>query len=149
MSVVGISTGSGVAARAYQPVCQVDATTGEAAGSGATADGSTPIAGADGTGVATAANPTPTRNYGSAAIATSQVTVGTGSTQIVAARSGRVSVTVRNLGTLAFYVGVTGLTTGNGFLVPGVVGAEVTIPTQAAVFGIAAVAQAVSVLEVY
>jgi len=107
------------------------------------------VNGANGTGIATAANPFPVRSAGSATIATSQVTVGTTSTQIVAARTGRMSVTITNNGTNAFYVGITGLTTANGYLVPGVLGASVTIPTQAAVFGIAAVAQSVSVLETF
>jgi hypothetical protein len=105
--------------------------------------------GVNGTGIASAANPFPVSDKGSAALATSQVTVGTGATQIVPARSGRRAVTIQNNGTGAFYVGVTGLTVANGYLVPGVVGASVTIPTQAAVFGIAAVAQAVSVLETF
>lgn len=98
---------------------------------------------------ATAAAPLPVSDKGSASIATSQVTVGTGSTQIVPARSGRRAVTIENNGTGAFYVGVSGLTVANGYLVPGVLGASVTIPTQAAVFGIAAVAQSVSVLETF
>lgn len=113
------------------------------------ADGSQDIAGVNGTTIAAPANPFPTRDYGSASIATSQTTVGTGNTQIVSARSGRMAVTIENLGTGAFYVGVTGVTTANGYLVPGVLGASVTIPTQAAVFGIAPVAQAVSVLETF
>lgn len=115
----------------------------------ANSDGSVRNAGVNPALVASASNPSPTRDYGSASIATSQVTVGTSNTQIVAARSGRMAVTIENLGTGAFYVGVTGVTTGNGYLVPGVLGANVTIPTQAAVFGIAAVAQAVSVLETF
>lgn len=113
------------------------------------ADGSARNSGINGTSVATAANPLPTASYGAASIATAQVTVGTTNTQIVAARAGRMAVTIENLGTGAFYVGVTGVTVGNGYLVPGVLGATVTIPTQAAVFGIAAVAQAVSVLETF
>lgn len=113
------------------------------------ADGSARNSGLNGTSVATASNPLPTASYGAAAIATSQITVGTTNTQIVAARAGRMSVTIENLGTGAFYVGVTGVTVANGYLVPGVLGATVTIPTQAAVFGIAAVAQAVSVLETF
>lgn len=127
--------------------------TGDAFGNqqpvGATNPLPTAATGANGTSAASPSNPEPMRQYGSASIATAQVTVGTSSTQIVAARSGRMSVTVTNNGTGAFYVGVTGLTTGNGYFVPGVSGASVTIPTQAAVFGIAPVAQAVSVLETF
>lgn len=115
----------------------------------AAADGSVNNTGANGTSAASPANPLATRDYGSASLATSQPTVGTTNTQIVAARSGRTAVTIQNLGTGAFYVGITGVTVANGYLVPGVVGATVTIPTQAAVFGIAAVAQQVAVLETF
>lgn len=169
MSVVGVSPGSpeALAPRALQPVSLYNPN-GTSSSPSVNADGSQDIAGVNGssvatqanpfptsvngvngTGIATAANPFPSRDYGSATIATSQVTVGTSSTQIVAARSGRMAVTITNNGTGAFYVGVTGLTTANGYFVPGVAGASVTIPTQAAVFGIAAVAQAVSVLETF
>lgn len=150
MSVVGVSPGSpdALMPRAVQPVSLYNAQ-GVNATPSVNTDGSQDIAGENGTAIASPANPFPTRSYGSAAIATAQVTVGTGSTQIVAARSGRLAVTIENLGTGAFYVGVTGLTVANGYLVPGVLGATVTIPTQAAVFGIAAVAQAVSVLETF
>lgn len=145
MSVAGKSVGDNTPITAFQPVSLVSASGTQVVN----ADGSQDIAGLDGTSRSTATNPFPTRDYGSASIATSQVTVGVASTQIVPARSGRMAVTIENLGTGAFYVGVTGLTTANGYLVPGVVGASVTIPTQAAVFGIAAVAQAVSVLETF
>lgn len=98
---------------------------------------------------ATPAAPNSVIDRGSASFATAQVTVGTTNTQIAAARTGRRAITIENLGTGAFYVGVTGVTVANGYLVPGVLGATVTIPTQAAVFGIAAAAQAVSVLETF
>lgn len=113
------------------------------------ADGSQDIGGVNGTSVATAANPVPTRDYGSATIATSQVNVGTASTQIVPARSGRLAVTITMVGAGDIFVGVTGVTAANGALLLGVKGSSITIPTQAAVFGIGAVAQQVSVLETF
>lgn len=113
------------------------------------ADGSDRIAGVNGTAVATGSNPVPTRDYGSASIATSQVSVGTSSTQIVAARSGRLAVTITMLGAADVFVGVTGVTASNGALLLGTKGSSITIPTQAAVFGIAGSAQSVSVLETF
>lgn len=112
-------------------------------------DGSTEVAGVNGTSIATAANPLPTRDYGSASIATSQVSVGTSATQIVPARSGRLAVTITMAGGGDVFVGATGVTVANGSLLLGVKGSSVTIPTQAAVFGIGAVAQTVTVLETF
>lgn len=109
----------------------------------------TAAVGANGTGPASVSNPAPTRDYGSAAIATSQVTVGTSSTQIVPARSGRMAVTITMVGAGDVFVGVTGVTVANGALLLGTKGSSITIPTQGAVFGIGAVAQAVSVLETF
>lgn len=113
------------------------------------ADGSARNAGVNGTSVATAGNPLPTATYGAASLATSQVTVGTSATQIVAARSGRMAVTITMVGAGDVFVGVTGVTVANGALLLGTKGSSITIPTQAAVFGIGAVAQAVSVLETF
>ena len=113
------------------------------------ADGSTEIAGANGTSVATASNPVPTRDHGSASIATSQVSVGTSATQIVPARSGRLAVTITMVGAGDVFLGATGVTVANGSLLLGTKGSSVTIPTQGAVFGIGAVAQTVSVLETF
>lgn len=115
----------------------------------AAADGSTRLAGADGTSVATASNPAPTRDYGSASIATSQVAVGTTATQIVAARAGRLAVTVTMLGAGDLFLGTASVTTANGTLLLGTKGSSVTLPTQAAVFGIGAAGQSVSVLETF
>lgn len=87
---------------------------------------------------------------GSGSIATAQVSVATTSTQIVAARAGRGSVKITNLGTTDVYIGVTGVSTTTGDLLPGTKGASITVPTNAAVFGIASgAAQSVSVLEVF
>ncbi len=86
---------------------------------------------------------------GSGSIATAQVSVGTSSTQIVAARAGRGSVKITNLGTNDVYIGVSGVTTGNGDLLPGTKGASIVVPTNAAIFGVAGTAQTVSVMEVF
>lgn len=90
-----------------------------------------------------------TVSKGSNTIATAQVSVGTSSTQIVAARAGRGSVKITNLGTTDVFIGTTGVTSTTGDLLPGTKGASITIPTNAAVFGVAGTAQAVSVMEVY
>jgi hypothetical protein len=96
------------------------------------------------------ANPLPFLQAGNTAIATAQVSVGTTATQIAALRAGRGSVTIENEGTTAVRIGIAGVTTGNGFLLPGVVGASLTLQTTAAVFGIvAAGTQTVSVLETF
>lgn len=115
------------------------------------ADGSARNAGLNGTSVATAANPLPTATYGAASLATSQVTVGTSATQIVAARSGRMAVTITMVGAGDIFVGpnTPTVTVANGALLLGVKGSSITVPTQAAIFGIGAVAQAVSVLETF
>ena len=71
---------------------------------------------------------------------------------IAAARSTRQSITIQNLGTTIVWLGsqATGLTSSNGFQLPGVIGATVTIPTTAAVYGLAASgSQAVAILETY
>jgi len=86
---------------------------------------------------------------GSAGIATAQVSVGTTATQIVAARAARGSVKITNLGTTDVFIGVAGVTSTTGDLLPGTKGASITIPSNAAVFGIAGTAQSVSVLEVF
>lgn len=115
----------------------------------AAADGSVKLAGVSGTGVASASNPAATRDYGSASIATSQVAVGTSATQIVAARSGRLAVTITMLGAGDIFVGPSGVAVGTGTLLLGTKGSSVTLPTQAAVFGIGAAGQSVSVLETF
>lgn len=89
---------------------------------------------------------------GGATIANGQVSCSTSSTALVAARTGvagtgRVSVTVTNLGTNDVYIGVTGVTTSTGNLLVGVKGASVTYNTQAALFCVAGSAQSVSFLE--
>ena len=86
----------------------------------------------------------------SASIATAQVSVASTATLVAAARTGRGAVIVTNLGAVAVYLGAAGVTTSTGTLLPGVVGASVTIPTSAEIYGVDATGtQAVSVVEVY
>lgn len=115
----------------------------------AAADGSTRQAGANGTSVATPSNPVPAATYGAATFATNQIAVGTSATQIVAARAGRMAVTITMLGAGDLFLGVAGVTVANGTLLLGTKGSSVTIPTQAAVFGIGAVGQSVSFIETF
>ena len=86
---------------------------------------------------------------GSSTLTTNQVSVGTGSTLIVAARAGRSSVTIANLGTTDTFIGNTGVLLTTGTLLVGTKGAAITIPTSAAIYGIASVAQSVSFIENY
>ena len=86
---------------------------------------------------------------GSAAMATNQVSVATTSTLIVAARTGRSSVTITNLGATDIFIGNTGVGLTTGTLLVGTKGAAITIPTSAAIYGIASVAQSVSFIENY
>lgn len=82
---------------------------------------------------------------------TAQVTVANSATQIAARRPGRGAITVINRGTTAIDIGHdSSVTTGNGALLAGIVGASITIPTQAEVWGISEGGnQAVSVVESY
>lgn len=89
---------------------------------------------------------------GAGGFKTAQVSVAdtAGGTLLAANRSGRSAITIVNHGTTAVYVGQSGVTTATGVLLPGVEGASITIPTQAAVYGIvSAGTQTVSVLETY
>lgn len=91
-------------------------------------------------------------NIGTNNISTSQVNVDNtlGGVQIVGVRATRQAVLIVNLGTTDVYIGVSGLTTSTGSLLPGTKGAFLSIPTVAAVFGITAGAtQALSVIEAY
>lgn len=96
------------------------------------------------------ANPVLTSQSGSANIATGQVTVGTTATLVVAARSGRISVKVTDLGTVDLYCGTATVATTTGDLLAGVKGGSITIPTGAAVYCVVGTGtQAVSFMEAY
>ena len=81
---------------------------------------------------------------------TNQVTVTGTATEIVAENDGRLSVLITNLGTTAVYIGSNAnVTTSTGQLLPGVVGASISIPTKSPVYGITSGgSQPVSFLDV-
>lgn len=84
-------------------------------------------------------------------LTTAQVTVTTSSTSVVAARALRRSVTITNItGTQQVYCSGTTATTGNGQLIPAVVGANWTVSTTAAINCIAVTSsQTVSTAETF
>lgn len=81
---------------------------------------------------------------------TSQATIATTPTQIVAARAGRDSVVIEQTGTTKVYIGDLNVTTSTGLLLPGVEGASISLETTDAVYGIVASGtQVVCALENY
>jgi len=92
---------------------------------------------------------------GSAAFAATQVSCASTATSFLSARTGasgtaRISATIENTGTTAVYVGASGVTTSTGMLLPGIVGASLTINTTAALYCIVATGtETVTVLETY
>jgi hypothetical protein len=80
--------------------------------------------------------------------ATSQATIGTTPTLILAQRSGRDTGVIENTGTTPVYLGNASVTVNNGLLLPGVLGASVALETTDAVYGIVASGtQVVSAVE--
>ena len=81
---------------------------------------------------------------------TNQVSVGATATLIVAQNTGRHAVLIVNLGTTAIYVGPNdGVTAANGMILPGVVGAALSIPSASAIWGISSgSSQSVAFLDV-
>lgn len=78
-------------------------------------------------------------------LSTAQITVDNtvGGTLISAAGGKGEYTLITNHGTTAVYYGAAGVTTLTGALLPGVVGASITIPTLAAIYGITAAGNAV------
>lgn len=70
--------------------------------------------------------------------ATAQVSVGTTATLIIAAADGIDSVTIENMATTDVYIGKAGVTTANGFLLPGTKGASITLSATTDIYGIVA-----------
>ena len=66
----------------------------------------------------------------------SQVLIGTTATLINAATPGTDSITIENMGTTDVYIGKSNVTTATGFLLPGSVGASITLPTTEAIYGV-------------
>ncbi len=97
----------------------------------------------------------PTTPVGAASLATGQVSVAATATSIATARTGapgtgRASITLVNTTTTAIYIGGSGVTTTTGQLLPGVVGASLTLNTTAAIYGIVATGTAtVTELETF
>lgn len=83
-------------------------------------------------------------------LATNQATIATTATQIAAARSGRGSITITNLGTTDVFIGLAGVTTATGLLLAGVKGTAITVHYNGAIYGIVGTGtQAVSYAETY
>ncbi len=84
-------------------------------------------------------------------VAASQVTLSTSASIAAIARSNRAAVTIQNHAAINIYCGPSNTVNSvNGFRLPGVDGASVTIPTSAVVYCIAASGTPiVSVLETY
>jgi hypothetical protein len=84
------------------------------------------------------------------AIAASQVSIGTSATLAADARPTRSAVTIENTGTTAVYIGTSDVTTTTGMLLPGVVGASITINSRAPIYGVVATGTAtVTILDTY
>lgn len=102
----------------------------------------------------TSTDPYYERSVGSANIATAQNPSSVSpaaALQIVAARTGRRSVTLTNItGTQPIYLGVSGVAVGTGAYLGATAGASITIATSAAIFATSpTAAQTISVLETY
>jgi len=81
---------------------------------------------------------------------TAQVTVGITATLIAASKSGIDKVTIENLGTTPVYIGKSNVSATNGFLLPGTIGASITLSATTDIYGIVATGtQAVAVLETF
>jgi hypothetical protein len=85
----------------------------------------------------------------STTMTTGQVSCGTSSTALVAARPGRSRVKITMVGAVDAFIGNTGVAVGTGDLLLGTKGTTMTIETSAAVFCVAASAVTVSYLETY
>ena len=82
--------------------------------------------------------------------ATGQVTIAAAViTLIVEPRSNRRSLLIVQHGTNAVYLGEDDVTTTTGVLLPGAVGAAISIPTTDKVYGTAAAEQVVSYIEIF
>jgi hypothetical protein len=66
---------------------------------------------------------------------TAQVSVGTAATLLLPSQDGRDEVMIQNRSTTDVALGDANVTTANGFILPGVVGATVTIPATTALYG--------------
>jgi hypothetical protein len=94
-------------------------------------------------------NPEPVKQYGFGTIAATQVDVTTGQVTVIGSRATRSYVMLQNLGTTPVYFGAgsPAVSSTNSFMLPGVIGATVTIPTTSSIVATAAVTQRIAVIE--
>jgi hypothetical protein len=103
--------------------------------------GASVASGSSGAGTFNALRVAPFLGVGASTFMPGQATLtSTTGTLVVAARTGvngtgRISVTVINNSTTAVYLGPSGVTSSSGMILPGVVGASVTLTTTAAIYG--------------
>jgi hypothetical protein len=95
-----------------------------------------------------------TPQVGYANMASGQATIASGATLIASARTGapgtgRGLITIVNTTTQPMYVGGSGVTTSTGQLLPGVVGASITLPFQGAVYAAGGSSSVVTYTELY
>lgn len=86
---------------------------------------------------------------GGSSLATAQVSVGTTSTLIAAARTGRQKITVTLGAANDCFFGATGVTSTTGFRVKGVDGASLTLDTAAALYGVCTATTTVGEVELF
>lgn len=115
------------------------------------AQGITSITGGDGATRASGSNPLPVRTYAAAGWAASQIDVTTGQVTIAPARPTRSSLIITNLGTTPVYIGSgsPSVSSTNGGLLPGVIGATLTIETVAAVVATAGSTQRIAIMDFF
>lgn len=83
-------------------------------------------------------------------LATSQISCASTATQAAQLRTGRDTLIIENTTTTAVYLGGSGVTTSNGMLLPGIVGASITIHYSGLLYCIVATGTAtVTVMEGY
>lgn len=142
---------------AVPAVAQVSATLPVTCAPGGTCVRATPVTNPDGTaiGAGGTSGPLPAGTNtiggvvprGSATLATGQINAGTTSTQVVAARANRATVTMTVGAANACAFGNTGVTTTTGFPLQPVVGATLSLDTSAAVFAVCSAATTISFVE--
>lgn len=89
-------------------------------------------------------------NPGNINVAASQATVTSTAAAVVSSRAGRSLLVLVNLGTVAVYCGPSTVTTANGLLLPGILGASISLPYQGALYCVtASTSQAISIGETY
>lgn len=82
-------------------------------------------------------------------IATGQVSCGTGATALVPINMNRAAITIENTTATPIYLGVSTVSAVTGHLLPGVIGASITLSTSAAIFCIAGSAATVTFIEAF